>query len=253
MSNIQSAFEQGKSLVAFFVCGDPDLETTAAAIREAVKNGVDMVELGIPFSDPFVEGDVIQRAYQRARHGGITTDRVFDFVGELRRELTVPLIFMTYVNVIFSYGIERFLSRCRAVGIDGVILHDLPYEEREEFAPICKTYGVDLISAIAPTSEERIAMIAKEADGFLRIVANVCGTDEREKDLASVLRVVRENTALPCVVDCDATIPEQIRETVALADGTVVTFAFIHMIEQYGVDAVPYVGEYAARIKSTMK
>ncbi|MBO5047823.1 MAG: tryptophan synthase subunit alpha, partial [Clostridia bacterium] len=155
MSKISSAFEHGKAFIAFITCGDPDLKTTAAAVRAAAANGADLIELGIPFSDPTAEGPVIQAANLRALNGGITTDQIFDFVKELRRDVTIPMVFMTYANVVFSYGAERFIRTCREIEIDGLILPDLPYEEKEEFLPICHQYGVDLISLIAPTSEGR--------------------------------------------------------------------------------------------------
>ncbi len=164
MSKIADAFAGGKAFIPFITCGDPDLETTAAAVRAAVENGADLIELGIPFSDPTAEGPVIQGANLRALKGGVTTDRIFGLVRELRRDVTVPLVFMTYANVVFSYGTERFLSACREVGIDGLILPDVPFEEREEFLPFCRRCGVDLISLIAPTSAHRIAKIAREAE-----------------------------------------------------------------------------------------
>ena len=167
MSKIARAFENGKAFIAFITCGDPDLETTAAAVRAAVENGADLIELGVPFSDPTAEGPVIQGANLRALQGGVTTDQIFDFVRELRKDVAVPMVFMTYANVVFSYGAEQFISTCRDIGIDGLILPDIPFEEKDEFQPICKKYGVDLISLIAPTSQNRIAMIAKEAEGFL--------------------------------------------------------------------------------------
>ena len=167
MSNIAKAFANGKAFIPFITCGDPDLETTAAAVRAMAANGADLIELGIPFSDPTAEGPVIQGANIRALKAGTTTDKVFDFVREVRKDVSIPMVFMTYANVVFSYGAERFISTCAEIGIDGLILPDLPYEEKEEFAPICQKYGVDLISMIAPTSENRIAMIAKEAEGFL--------------------------------------------------------------------------------------
>ena len=163
MSNICHAFENGKAFIAFITCGDPDLETTAAAVRAAAANGADLIELGIPFSDPTAEGPVIQGANIRALQGGVTTDKIFDLVRELRRDVTIPMVFMTYANVVFSYGAERFLSTCRDIGIDGLILPDVPYEEKEEFLPQCRQYGIDLISLIAPTSHNRVAMIAREA------------------------------------------------------------------------------------------
>ena len=170
MSNIKNAFKNKKAFIAFFTCGDPDLETTKKAIRSAVKNGADLIELGIPFSDPTAEGPVIQAANLRALKGGITTDKIFAFVRELRKDIDVPFVFMTYTNVVFSYGVEKFVSECQKSRIDGLILPDLPFEEKEEFQPLCKQYGVDLISLIVPTSENRIAMIAKEAEGFVYIV-----------------------------------------------------------------------------------
>ena len=173
MSDLARAFDHGKAFIAFLTCGDPDLETTAAAVRAAAQNGADLIELGIPFSDPTAEGPVIQAANLRALQSGVTTDKIFDLVRELRRGVTIPMVFMTYANVVFSYGTERFLSNCHDVGIDGLILPDVPYEEKEEFLPACRKYGVDFVSLIAPTSENRIAMIARKAEGFLYIVSSV--------------------------------------------------------------------------------
>ena len=152
MSNIKKAFEKGKAFIAFLTCGDPDLETTADAVRAAVENGADLIELGIPFSDPTAEGPVIQGANVRALKGGVTTDKIFDFVRKLRRDVRVPMVFMTYANPVFSYGAEKFLSVCREIEMDGLILPDLPYEEKGEFQPLCRQYGVDLVSLVAPAS-----------------------------------------------------------------------------------------------------
>ena len=179
MSNIRKAFENGKAFIAFLTCGDPDLDTTAAAVRAAADNGADLIELGIPFSDPTAEGPVIQGANFRALKDGITTDKIFTFVKNLRQDVHVPMVFMTYANVVFSYGTERFLSTCRDIGIDGLILPDLPYEEKDEFLPLGQEHGVGLISLIAPTSENRIAMIAREAQGFIYIVSSLGVTGTR--------------------------------------------------------------------------
>lgn len=247
MSNIKSAFEHGKAFIAFITCGDPDLETTAAAIRAAVESGASLIELGIPFSDPTAEGPVIQGANLRALNGGVTTDKIFAFVRELRRDVTVPMVFMTYANVVFSYDSERFISTCRDIGIDGLILPDLPYEEKEEFLPLCHKYGVDLISLIAPTSENRIAMIAKEAEGFLYIVSSlgVTGTrSEIKTDLASIVDVVRQNTDIPCAIGFGISTPEQAHQMAAISDGAIVGSAIIKILEKYGKDAPKYVGEY---------
>ncbi len=163
MSKLAKAFQNGKAFIPFITCGDPDLETTAAAVRAMAQNGADLIELGIPFSDPTAEGPVIQAANIRALSGGVDTDKIFDLVRELRKDVTVPMVFMTYANVVFSYGADKFISICREIGIDGLILPDIPFEEKEEFAAICRRYDVALISLIAPTSENRIGMIAGEA------------------------------------------------------------------------------------------
>ena len=252
MSNIKKAFEQGKAFVAFITCGDPDLETTAAAVRAAVANGADLIELGIPFSDPTAEGPVIQGANIRALSGGVTTDKIFDLVRDLRTDITVPMVFMTYANVVFSYGTETFISTCKEIGIDGLILPDIPYEEKEEFLPICHKYDVDLISLIAPTSENRISMIAKEAEGFLYIVSSlgVTGTrSEIKTDLKSIVDVVRQNTDIPCAIGFGISTPEQAGKMAAISDGAIVGSAIVKLIEKYGKESPKYVGEYVKAMK----
>ena len=195
MSNIAKAFANGKAFIPFVTCGDPDLETTAKVVRAMAQAGADLIELGIPFSDPTAEGPVIQEANVRALAAGTTTDKIFDLVRDLRRDVTIPMVFMTYANVVFSYGAEKFISTCADIGIDGLILPDIPYEEKDEFDPICKRYGVDLISMAAPTSENRIAMIAREATGFLYIVSSLGVTGVRSEittDIGALVRLVRE-------------------------------------------------------------
>lgn len=256
MSKIKSAFENGKAFIAFITCGDPDLETTAAAVRAAVENGADLIELGIPFSDPTAEGTVIQGANIRALSGGVTTDKIFAFVKELRQDVKVPMVFMTYANVIFSYGTERFISTCRDIEIDGLILPDLPFEEKEEFLPMCREYGVDLISLVAPTSENRIAMIAKEADGFLYIVSSlgVTGTrSEIKTDLKSIVDVARQNTDIPCAIGFGISTPEQAKKMADISDGAIVGSAIIKLLEKHGKDAPKYVGEYVKSMKDALK
>lgn len=256
MSNIKRAFENGKAFIPFITCGDPNLDTTAAAIRAMVKNGADLIELGIPFSDPTAEGPVIQGANIRALSGGITTDKIFEFVKELRRDVTIPMVFMTYANVVFSYGAERFISTCKDIGIDGLILPDLPYEEKGEFLPLCHKYGVDLVSLIAPTSENRIAMIAKEAEGFLYIVSSlgVTGTrSEIKTDLASIVKVVRQNTSIPCAIGFGISTPEQAKKMADISGGTIVGSAIIKLIEKYGKDSPKYVGEYVKSMKDAIR
>lgn len=256
MSNIKRAFENGKAFIAFVTCGDPDLETTAKVVRAAVENGADLIELGIPFSDPTAEGPVIQGANLRALRGGITTDKIFAFVKELRHDVKVPMVFMTYANVVFSYGAEKFISTCRDIGIDGLILPDLPFEEKEEFLPACRQYDVDLISLIAPTSENRISMIAREAEGFIYIVSSlgVTGTrSEIKTDLASIVNVVRENTKVPCAIGFGISTPEQAKKMADISDGAIVGSAIVKLIEKYGTDAPEHVAEYVKSMKDPIR
>lgn len=256
MSKIQKAFENGKAFIAFITCGDPDLKTTAKAVRAAAENGADLIELGIPFSDPTAEGPVIQGANLRALTGGITTDKIFAFVKELRRDVKIPMVFMTYANVVFSYGAEKFISTCCDIGMDGLILPDLPYEEKEEFQPLCRQYGVDLISLIAPTSENRIAMIAKEAEGFIYIVSSLGVTGTRSEintDLASIVKVVRENTDVPCAIGFGISTPEQAKKMADISDGAIVGSAIIKLLEKYGKDSPKYVGEYVKSMKDAIR
>ncbi|HIW73318.1 MAG TPA: tryptophan synthase subunit alpha [Firmicutes bacterium] len=256
MSNIRKAFENGKAFIAFITCGDPDLETTAAAVRAAAENGADLIELGIPFSDPTAEGPVIQGANLRALRGGVTTDRIFALVRELRLDVAIPMVFMTYANVVFSYGAERFIAACREIGIDGLILPDLPFEEKEEFLPACRTYGVDLISLIAPTSQNRIAMIAREAEGFLYIVSSLGVTGARSEidtDLASIVRVVRQNTDIPCAIGFGISTPEQAKKMAGFADGAIVGSAIVRLLEKYGRDAPPQIGAYVRSMKEALR
>lgn len=256
MSNIRSAFENGKAFIPFITCGDPDLETTGKVVRAAVENGADLIELGIPFSDPTAEGPVIQGANIRALSGGITTDKVFDFVRDLRKDVKIPLVFMTYANVVFSYGSEKFISTCQEIGIDGIILPDLPFEEKEEFQPLCKKYDVDLISLIAPTSRQRIAMIAKEASGFLYIVSSLGVTGVRSEittDVSSIVKVVRENTDIPCAVGFGISTPEQAKKMAAFSDGAIVGSAIIRIIEKNGRDSAEAVGQYVKEMKDAIR
>lgn len=256
MSNIAKAFEHGKAFIAFVTCSDPDLETAGAVVRAAVENGADLIELGIPFSDPTAEGPVIQGANLRALRGGVTTDKIFAFVKELRTEVSVPMVFMTYANVIFSYGANRFISTCRNIGMDGLIVPDLPYEEKEEFLPYCEKYGVDLISLIAPTSAQRIAMIAKEAQGFLYVVSSLGVTGTRNEittDLDAITKIVRENTKVPCAIGFGISTPEQAWNIAASADGIIVGSAIVSIVAEHGRDAAGYVGDYVKKMKDALR
>ena len=255
MSKISRAFENGKAFIAFITCGDPDLDTTKAAVRQMVQNGADLIELGIPFSDPTAEGPVIQGANLRALTGGVTTDLIFDMVRDLRTDVAVPMVFMTYANVVYSYGADKFLSACSEIGIDGIILPDLPFEEKEEFLDTCHKYGVDLISLIAPTSANRIAMIAREAEGFIYVVSSLGVTGTRSEittDLGSIVQAIRSNTDVPCAIGFGISTPEQARKMAEVSDGAIVGSAIIKIIEKYGKDSPVHVGEYVRSMKEAL-
>lgn len=253
MSNIQKAFENGKAFIAFVTCGDPDLATTAEIVRAMAENGADLIELGIPFSDPTAEGPVIQGANVRALAGGVTTDKIFDMVKELRREIDTPMVFMTYANVVFSYGIERFVKTAADIGMDGLILPDVPFEEKEEFAPTCRKYGLDFISLIAPTSHDRISMIAKEAEGFVYCVSSLGVTGMRGEittDISKMVELVRKaNPQIPCAVGFGISTPAHAREMAQYADGVIVGSAIVNRIAEHGREATPYVAAYVKEMK----
>ena len=249
---ITEAFAKGKAFIPFVTCGDPSLDVTEKIVYAMEEAGADLIELGIPFSDPTAEGPVIQGANLRALSGGVTTDKVFDMVEKIRKNSSIPMVFMTYANVVFSYGTETFISTCKEIGIDGLILPDIPYEEKEEFLPICHKYDVELISLIAPTSENRISMIAKEAEGFLYIVSSlgVTGTrSEIKTDLKSIVDVVRQNTDIPCAIGFGISTPEQAGKMAAISDGAIVGSAIVKLIEKYGKESPKYVGEYVKAMK----
>ncbi|RLK63438.1 tryptophan synthase subunit alpha [Atopobacter sp. AH10] len=255
MSHIKQAFQNKKAFIPFITCGDPDLETSRHIILEAVKNGASLIELGIPFSDPTAEGPVIQAANIRALENGITTTAILDFVKELRKEVTIPLVFMTYANVVYSYGIDRFLKACQEAKMDGLILADVPYEEKEEFQVPCQKYGLSFISLIAPTSKDRIKMIAKEAEGFIYVVSSLGVTGERENiqtDLKSMISEVRQVTDLPCAIGFGISTPDQAKEMAKLADGVIVGSAVVKRIGQNGQKSPRVVGKYIQEMTSAI-
>ncbi|MGI6190501.1 MAG: tryptophan synthase subunit alpha [Eubacterium sp.] len=256
MSKIKEAFQNGKAFIPFITCGDPDLETTKAIVKEMAARGADLIELGIPFSDPTAEGPVIQEANIRALSGGVTTDKIFQMVKELREEVTHPMVFMTYANVVYSYGTEKFISLAAEAGIDGLILPDVPYEERPDFAPTCEKYGLDLISMIAPTSEDRISMIAKEATGFIYVVSSLGVTGTRSKittDIGHIVKIIRDNTDIPCAVGFGISTPEQAAKMTQFADGAIVGSAIIKQVAAKGRDAVSGIGDYVQSMKDAIR
>lgn len=247
MSRIEEAFQKHKAFIAFITVGDPDLETTERVVHAAVENGADLIELGIPFSDPTAEGPVIMEADEVALKAGTTTDKVFELTKKLRETITVPMVYMTYANVVFSYGCEKFAQKAADAGIDGLILPDVPYEEKEEFTEVFDRYGLDLISMIAPTSEDRIAMIAKEAKGFIYMVSSLGVTGTRSEittDISAMTDLVKKNSEVPCAVGFGISTPEQAAGMAELSDGAIVGSAIIKIIAKYGKEAAGPVGEY---------
>lgn len=247
MSRIEEAFQKHKAFIAFITVGDPDLETTERVVHAAVENGADLIELGIPFSDPTAEGPVIMKADEVALKAGTTTDKVFELTKKLRETITVPMVYMTYANVVFSYGCEQFAQKAADAGIDGLILPDVPYEEKEEFTEVFDRYGLDLISMIAPTSEDRIAMIAKEAKGFIYMVSSLGVTGTRSEittDISAMTDLVKKNSEVPCAVGFGISTPEQAARMAELSDGAIVGSAIIKIIAKYGKEAAGPVGEY---------
>ncbi|MDD2971238.1 MAG: tryptophan synthase subunit alpha [Lachnospiraceae bacterium] len=257
MNKIRKAFEHGKAFIPFITCGDPNLDTTREVIREMAENGADLIELGIPFSDPTAEGPVIQDASLRALQAGTTTDKIFDMVRELRKEIATPFVFMTYANVIFSYGIEKFAKRAEEIGMDGLILPDVPYEEKQEFASVFRSHGLDLISLIAPTSHSRIRMIAREAEGFVYCVSSLGVTGMRQSITTNVGEMVdlvkSVNPQIPCAIGFGISNPEQAKKMAASADGVIVGSAIVKMIGEYGTDAPKHVGAFVKEMKEAVE
>lgn len=248
MNRIQRAFAEKKKLfIGFITAGDPSLETTKKLVMAMVEAGVGLIEFGIPFSDPVAEGEVIQRADLRALEAGTTTDKILDLVGELRKETQVPLVFLTYANPIYAYGAEKFFARCEDVGVDGVIIPDIPYEEREEMHPYSDPHGIALIPLIAPTSGERIRKIASCAQGYVYVVSSVGVTGVRQKittDINAIVEQVRQATDIPVAIGFGIATPAQAKAMAEVSDGAIVGSAIVKLVEKYGDDSPRYVREY---------
>ncbi|KAF1084364.1 Tryptophan synthase alpha chain [Sporotomaculum syntrophicum] len=256
MNKLPQVFTNGKAFIPFITAGDPELEVTEQLVYRMAEAGADLIELGIPFSDPIAEGPVIQEADNRALAAGTTTDKIFAMVARIRQCCQVPIAFMTYVNPIFTYGTERFMKNCRDVGVDAVIVPDVPFEEKQELLPFCSTYEVDLISMIAPTSNRRIRKIAAEAQGFIYCVSSLGVTGVRRElsnEVEQMIKLVKEVKDIPCAVGFGISTSEQARQMARLADGVIVGSAIVKIIGQYGADCVPYVVEYVRSMKKAIE
>ena len=256
MTKIADAFANGKAFIPFLTCGDPDLETTEKLIGAIAEAGADLIELGIPFSDPPAEGPVIQDANLRALSAGTTTDKIFDMVRRVRQTVSIPMVFMTYANVIFSYGADRFLKTAAEIGMNGIIAPDVPFEEKQEFEPLCQKYGLDQISMIAPTSHDRIRAIAEQANGFLYCVSSLGVTGTRTAittDIGAMVKLVKEVKDIPCAVGFGISTPEQAESMCRQADGAIVGSAIVKLIAQYGRDSVQPVADYVRTMKTACR
>lgn len=252
MSKIPNAFENGTAFIGFLTAGDPTIDKTVEYILAMEEAGCDLVEIGIPFSDPMAEGVVIQDANIRALKHNTTTDDVFDIVRRVREKTDIPIVFLTYINPVFFYGYEKFFKKCAQLGIDGIISPDLPYEEKGEIADIALSNGIDVISLIAPTSKQRIQKIASDATGFIYVVSSLGVTGMRSEiktDLKAILSDIREVTDLPLAVGFGINTPEQARDIGKIADGVIVGSAIVKIIEKYGENAVEPLKEYVSNMK----
>lgn len=255
MSDIKSAFKNGKAFIPFVTAGDPNLETTEKLLIAMSENGADIIEIGIPFSDPIAEGVVIQEADLRALASGTTTDKIFDMVKRIRPQIKCALAVMTYMNPIFVYGTDKFMAKCKECGISAVIVPDTPFEEKSELKPHCDKYGIDMVSLIAPTSHDRIKTIAKEAQGFLYCVSSMGVTGVRREittDVGEMVRLVKSVSDIPCAIGFGISTPEQAKKMSESADGVIVGSAIVKIIAKYGTECIQPVCDYVKQMKEAI-
>lgn len=256
MSKIKNAFEKGKAFIGFVTAGDPNLEVSEQIMLSMAKAGCDLIEIGIPFSDPIAEGPVIQEANLRSLSQGTTTDKVFALTKRVSSQVDIPLVYMTYLNVLFKYGYDQFLQKAKNAGISGVIIPDLPYEEKEELQSVAVNYDIDVISLIAPTSEDRIKMIASDAKGFVYTVSSlgVTGTrSEIKTDLDSITKAIKEVTDIPVAIGFGINTPEQAKKFSHIADGVIVGSAIVKIIAEHGVNSPGKVYDYVKSMKDAIR
>lgn len=247
MNRIENAFKDKKAFIGFLTAGDPNFDASYDNIMALVKAGADLIEIGIPFSDPIAEGPVIQEADVRALKSGMTTDKAFEMAQKVRSQTDIPLVFMTYLNPVFKYGYDRFFAKCKEIGVDGLICPDMPYEEKGEADEIAKKYGIAIISMIAPTSEQRIKEIAENAEGFLYIVSSLGVTGVRSEfktDLASIMETVKKYAKVPAAIGFGISTPEQAKKMSEISDGVIVGSAIVRLVEKHGDKAADEIYTY---------
>ena len=256
MNRIYKAFENKKAFIGFLTAGDPVIDKTVDYILDMEQAGASLIEIGIPFSDPIAEGPTIQEANVRALKNKVTTDDVFEMVKKVREKSDIPLCFMTYLNVVFHYGYDEFFKKCQEVGIDGIILPDLPYEESQEVKDVCYNYDVTLISMIAPTSKDRVEMIAKEAKGFVYCVSSLGVTGVRSEiktDVAKMVEMVKEVNDIPAAIGFGISTPEQAKKMASVSDGAIVGSAIVKIVAKYGKECIPEVEKYVKEMKAAVE
>ena len=256
MSNISKAFKNGKAFIPFLTGGDPTIDKTEEYIYKMVEAGADIIEIGIPFSDPIAEGPVIQEANIRALKNGATPEKIFEMVERVRLKTQIPIVFLTYLNPVFNYGYDKFFARCKKAGVDGIIIPDMPFEEKSELAEEAKSNGIDIISLIAPTSADRIQMIAKEAQGYVYVVSSLGVTGMRSEiktDLKSIIDLVKQATDVPAAVGFGINKPEQAEKISKISDGVIVGSAIVKIIEKYGENAADEVYKYVKEMKDSVR
>lgn len=256
MSNISDAFKNGKAFIGFVTAGDPDLDTSLEIMTSMAQGGCDLIEIGIPFSDPIAEGPVIQEADLRSLENGTTTDKVFDLTKKLRKKVDIPLVYMTYLNVLFKYGYDRFLQNAKESGVSGVIVPDLPFEEKNELQSIADKYDIDVISLVAPTSEDRIKMIAGDAKGFIYTVSSMGVTGMRSEittDLGSIVSHIKSVTDTPVAIGFGINTPEQAKKYSAFADGVIVGSAIVNLVAEHGKKSPKFVYDYVKSMKDAVR
>lgn len=255
MIKIKEAFRNKKAFIAYLMAGDPDLETSAKYILTAQEAGADLIEIGIPFSDPIAEGEVIQAAGIRALNAGTSLAGVFGMAASIKDKMRVPAVFMTYANPVFAYGYSRFFARCAEVGVGGIIIPDMPFEEQREVKAPAREHGVEVVTLAAPTSEKRAAKIARGAEGFIYLVSSMGVTGVRSEittDLSGLVNEIRAQSEIPVAVGFGIASPEQARRFSAVADGVIVGSAIVRIIERHGAGAGHALFEYIKGMKGAM-
>ncbi len=256
MSKIQTAFEKGKCFIPFITAGDPSLDKTVEYVLTMAQAGADIIEIGIPFSDPTAEGAVIQEASLRALQAGFTMEGLFEAVERIREKSKVPLIFMTYINPVFHYGYDAFFEKCQSLSVDGFISPDVPFEEKEEIAGIAQKYGVDVISMVSPTSRERIRRIAEDAEGFVYVVSSMGVTGVRSEfssNLKETVTQLKKYTEVPCAIGFGISTPEQAAQMAAIADGAIVGSAIVRIVADKKEQAGEALADYVSKMKNAVR